>query len=394
MRSTDYTALMLLLLVTPVAAQQRPAGGPPLPDGMPLYMPGALDVPLNAHVAELGRALFFDRRLSRDRSVSCASCHLPERAFTDGRTVSTGVAGRQGRRNAPTLVNRAWGDAQFWDGRVASLRDQVLHPIEDPDEMGFTRDAAAARIAADPALAARFAEVLDDSVHAASLARSLAAYVASIIAGDAPFDRWAAGDTTALSAEARHGRRLFDGRARCSVCHRGPNFTDEQFHNTGVAWRAGAPADSGRFAVTGRERDIGAFKTPTLREIARTAPYMHDGSIASLEAVIDFYDRGGFSNPYLDRELQPLGLSGDDKQALIAFLGMLSGRVREGGGQGGGSPRFPEEAEDTGDSDFRASPFRACAHPWIVSCGRIVTSVGRALDVRAPRGLEISPDFR
>jgi cytochrome c peroxidase len=331
MKGTRRAALATLLLAAPLAAQQRPAGGPPLPDGMPLYMPGALDVPLNARAAELGRALFFDRRLSRDRSVSCASCHDPLRAFTDGRTLSTGVAGRQGRRNAPTLVNRAWGDTQFWDGRVASLREQVLHPVEDPDEMGFTRDAAAARIAADPVLAARFAQALGDSVHAASLARALSAYVASLISADAPFDRWAAGDTTALSTEARRGRRLFDGRARCSVCHRGPNFTDEQFHNTGVAWRDGTPTDSGRFAVTRRERDIGAFKTPTLREIARTAPYMHDGSTASLGDVIDFYDRGGIANPYLARELQPLGLNDDEKHALGAFLRTLSGRIREGG---------------------------------------------------------------
>jgi cytochrome c peroxidase len=333
MKSLGSAALVALLpLAAPLAAQHRPAGGPPLPDGMPLYMPGALDVLLQSRVADLGRLLFFDRRLSRDRSVSCASCHDPARAFTDGRAVSTGVTGRTGRRNAPTLVNRAWGDAQFWDGRVASLREQVLHPIEDPDEMGFTRHGAAARIAADPALAARFAEVLDDSVHAASLARTLAAYIASIIAGDAPFDRWAAGDTLAIGAEARRGRRLFDGRARCSACHRGPNFTDERFHNTGVAWRdGGVPADSGRFVVTGRERDIGAFKTPTLREIARTAPYMHDGSIATLEAVVDFYDRGGISNPYLHPELQPLGLSGGEKQALVAFLRTLSGRIRDGG---------------------------------------------------------------
>jgi cytochrome c peroxidase len=321
----------LLLLAAPAHAQYRPAGGPPLPYGMPLYMPGTRAVPLDARAAELGRALFFDRRLSRDGAVSCASCHDPAHAFSDGRRVSVGVFGRQGTRNAPSLVNRAWGEAQFWDGRVGTLLEQVLHPIEDPHEMGFTRDEAAARLAADPTLVARFDAALGDSVNARSLARALAAYVASITSGDAPFDRWAAGDTLAISAEARRGRRLFDGRARCSVCHRGPNFTDEQFHNTGIAWRAGAPADSGRFAVTRRERDIGAFKTPTLREIARTAPYMHDGSIADLEAVIDFYDRGGTANPHLAPELEPLGLSAEEKQALLAFLRTLSGRVREGG---------------------------------------------------------------
>jgi cytochrome c peroxidase len=333
-----------LTLVVPAAAQHRPAGGPPLPAGrlalpsdrpplpygMPLYMPGAAGVPLDARAAALGRALFFDPRLSADGRVSCASCHDPARAFTDGRRVSTGVHGAAGTRNAPTLVNRAFGEAQFWDGRVRTLLEQVLHPIEDPREMGLSRDVAAARIAADATYTAWFRDVAGDVVNARSLAVSLAAYVASIMSGDAPFDRWTAGDTLALDAEARHGRRLFDGRARCSLCHRGPNFTDEQFHNTGIAWRAGLPADSGRFAVTAAPRDIGAFKTPTLREIEHTAPYMHDGSLRTLDDVVEFYDRGGIANIALDRQLVPLGLTTVEKRALVAFLRSLSGRVREG----------------------------------------------------------------
>ena len=321
-------------LAGPVAAQDRPAHAAPRPAGMPLYMPGARGVMLTSEAAALGRALFHDTRLSSDARVSCASCHDPARAFADGRRVSIGVHARMGTRNAPTLVNRGFGSTQFWDGRVETLLEQVLHPVEDPREMDMRRSDAAARIAADATYVARFRDAMDDVITAASIARALAAYVATITSGDAPFDRWSAGDTLAISADARIGRRLFDGRARCSVCHQGPNFTDEQFHNTGVAWRANAetaaPADSGRFIVTRNAKHIGAFKTPTLREVARTAPYMHDGSIATLEDVVAFYDRGGASNPFLSPQLAPLRLTHAEKRALVAFLRTLNGRVREG----------------------------------------------------------------
>lgn len=337
----------------PALAQERAPARPPLPAGLPLYLPGAVGLNLMRDVVALGRALFVDPRLSLDGTVSCATCHDPARAFTDGRTVATGVRGRRGTRHTPTLVNRGYGEAQFWDGRVRTLLEQVLHPIEQPAEMGSSRDRAVAAIADVPRYRTEFRQVFGDVVDTTSLAQALAAYVATIFSGDAPFDRYAAGDTLALSDRARLGRRLFDGRARCSTCHRGPNFTDEQFHNTGVAWRtaartsgdaavsvsrgdntgrrhAPAPADSGRFLVTGQLRHLGAFKTPTLRETARTAPYMHDGSMATLEEVIEFYDRGGHANAQLAAELRPLRLTTEEKSALVAFLRTLSGAVREG----------------------------------------------------------------
>jgi cytochrome c peroxidase len=317
-------------LAGPVTAQDRPAGALPLPSGMPLYMPGARDVPLNPAAAALGRALFHDARLSADGRVSCARCHEPARAFTDGERVSTGVHGRTGARNTPTLVNRGFGEAQFWDGRVGTLIEQVLHPIEDPREMGMPRDDAAARIAADTGYVTWFRNVLNDVVSSTSLGLALAAYVATVTSGDAPFDRWSAGDTLAIDAQARLGRRLFDGKARCTLCHQGANFSDERFHNTGVGWSDGLTADSGRYLVTRRTQHIGAFKTPTLREIHRTAPYMHDGSLATVEDVIEFYDRGGEPNPFLSPDMRPLQLTREEKQALLAFLRSLSGRVREG----------------------------------------------------------------
>ena len=226
-----------------------------------------------------------------------------------------GVYGRVGRRNAPALINRGYGTAFFWDGRSASLEEQVLTPIQDPNEMDLTLEQARARVGLRPE----------------DLARALASYVRSILSGNSPFDRFVNGDRSALSVDAQRGLRLFRGKAGCITCHVGPNFTDEQFHDTGVAARDGRIRDEGRFAISGNLRDRGAFKTPTLREVGRTAPYMHDGSVANLADVVDYYDRGGNQNPQLDAQLRPLRLDADEKRALVAFLMALSGRVSEGG---------------------------------------------------------------
>ena len=283
-----------------------------IPLGLDAYMPIPEDNPLTPEKIVLGRSLFSDSRLSKDRSLSCASCHDPERAFSDGRSVALGVFGRQGRRNAPALINRAYGRSFFWDGRVSTLEEQVLKPIQDPNEMDMTLSEAAARVA----------------LPAEEISRALAGYVRSILSGDSPFDRFLNGDRAALSAEQQTGLQMFRGKANCIACHVGPNFTDERFHNTGVAWREGRLLDEGRFTVTGKPEDRGAFKTPTLREIARTAPYMHDGSLSTLEDVIEYYDRGGNRNPYLDVELRPLRLAPEEKKAMITFLRSLSSVAR------------------------------------------------------------------
>ena len=277
-----------------------------IPLGLDLYMPVPEDNPLTAQHIELGRRLFNDRRLSRDGTIACASCHDPARALSDGRAVAAGIAGRTGRRNAPALINRAWGRSFFWDGRVATLEEQVLKPIEDPNEMDLAVPEAARRV----------------GLTERDLSRALASYVRSILSGDAPFDRFANGDRGALSAIQQAGLRLFRAKANCTACHVGPTFTDERLHNTGVAWRTGTLTDPGAGG--------GAFKTPTLREIARTAPYMHDGSLASLEDVVEYYDHGGNANPMLDSDVRPLKLTADDKRALLAFLQSLSGRIVEG----------------------------------------------------------------
>lgn len=303
-----------------------------LPLGLDAYMPVPDDNPLSAEKVTLGRRLFSAPLLSADRTRSCATCHDPQRAFADGRPVAIGVHDRRGRRNTPTLLNRGYGRAFFWDGRVSRLEDQVLEPIRNPDELGLSDEEAVARLRRDRAFRQSFLGVFGDEPTARHLALALASYVRTIVSGDAPVDRYLAGNRNALGAAAREGLRLFRTKGNCIACHAGPNLTDEAFHNTGVAWRSelGVFADEGRFSVTRSARELGAFKTPTLREIASTGPYMHDGSMSSLEEVIEFYDRGGTPNPFLDPEIRPLHLTPDEKRALVAFLTALGGRIREG----------------------------------------------------------------
>ena len=292
-----------------------------IPLGLDSFMPVPETNPLTPEKAAMGRDLFSDRRLSRDQTVSCATCHDPKHAFTDGKPVAEGVSGRHGERRVPAILNRGYGKSFFWDGRIATLEEQVLQPVLSPAEMDMTVEEALARLRVDSRYSALTRE---------DLSQALASYVRTILAGESPYDRYIGGDREALSEQARMGLQLFRRKGNCASCHLGPNLTDERYHNTGIAWREGRFTDAGRFLATRREQDRGAFKTPTLRQVAARAPYMHDGSIGSLEEVVEHYDRGGNRNPNLDSELQPLGLSHEEKQALVAFLRSLSGVVREG----------------------------------------------------------------
>ncbi len=282
-----------------------------VPLGLDRYIPAPSDNPMSAESISLGKRLFSDRRLSRDQTIACSNCHDPQRAFSDAHPRAVGIAGKQGNRRTPRLANRAWGKSFFWDGRAKSLEEQVLGPIANPLEMDLDPAVAASRV----------------GLSKRQLQQALASYVRSILSGDSPYDRYLAGDAAALSLRQRAGLALFRGKAGCASCHLGPNLTDEEFHVTGV----GSGADGGRYAVTGVEAERGAFKTPGLRDAARTPPYMHDGSVANLADVIRFYNEGGNRRVAgLDPELRPLGLSAEEQDALAAFLEALNGKIRDG----------------------------------------------------------------
>ena len=330
-------AALLALLVT-MAAPATPSPPQTIRSGtwsmtLPLglqadsaYLPD--DNPMSDAKIALGKRLFFDPRLSKDGSVSCASCHIPSHGFADPNPISPGIGGRRGARHAPTVLNRLFSQEQFWDGRAADLEAQAHLPLINPDEMGMTsHEEVVANVRAVPGYAPLFADVYGDPrVDMPRIAQAIAAYERTVLTGDSPYDRYVAGDHGALRDDQVRGLTVFLGRGRCVTCHVGFNFSDENYRNIGVGMDAPAP-DLGRYAVTRRDEDRGAFKTPTLRNVALTAPYMHDGSEPTLEAVVELYDRGGVRNAWLSKDVQPLGLSPQEKRDLIAFMQALTGPV-------------------------------------------------------------------
>jgi cytochrome c peroxidase len=274
---------------------------------------------------ELGKLLFFDTRLSADRSISCASCHNPQFAFTDGSRVSDGIRGHQGKRNAPTIINSSKLKLLFWDGRAATLEEQALGPMVNPLEMGNTHEVIVTRLRDISGYRDLFASVFAEMNFTINhVAEAIAAFERTVVSENSPFDRFRAGDTSALSERQQRGMTLFFGKARCSVCHSEPLFTDGRFHNLGVGADKPLP-DDGRAEITKDVIDRGKFKTPSLRDVASTAPYMHDGGLATLEEVIDLYNRGGNPNPNLNPRLRALGLDESEKADLVAFMRSLSG---------------------------------------------------------------------
>jgi cytochrome c peroxidase len=280
---------------------------------------------------ELGRRLFFEPMLSRDGARSCASCHVPEKNFADDQPKSLGVGGARTTRNVPSLLNRGFGRSFMWDGSVPTLEEQVLLPIANELEMGLPLEDALARLADHEPYPALFAAAFEDGLTRDNLARALAQYVRRLVFGDSAIDRFRAADYGELSSEERVGLWVFESKGRCWRCHSGPNFSDEDFHATGVGAVEGL-AREGRLAVTADPADRGRFKTPSLRGVAATAPYMHDGSLATLEDVIAFYRRGGEPHGNRDPLLEPIELSEREAAGLVAFLQALS---RPGGTPGG-----------------------------------------------------------
>jgi cytochrome c peroxidase len=300
-----------------VAPPKAPLGLPPLS--------WPRDNPYSAAKVELGRTLYFDRRLSADETVSCASCHEPRYAFTDGAAVSTGIKSQKGGRSAPTVINRAYSLAQFWDGRAATLEDQAKGPIANPIEMGMTHDAAVERLKGIAGYRAMFAKAFGaGEINIDLTAKAIASFERTVLSGNAPYDRYKRGDKSAMTASQVRGMTVFFDKAKCDKCHEGSNFTLNAYANLGVGTDKPEP-DVGRFAVTHDPRDWGVFKTPTLREIEHTAPYMHDGSLKTLEEVVDLYDKGGIPNKNLDPNIKKLHLSDAEKKDLVAFLKSLSG---------------------------------------------------------------------
>jgi cytochrome c peroxidase len=281
----------------------------------------------------LGRWLFFDGRLSKDGTIACASCHRPAHAFSEPAAHATGVGGQEGVRKSPPLVNVAFSvfERYFWDGRAASLAEQAKGPIANPAEMANTHDGAVAALSAVAGYRRAFREVYgDERIDIDRVTDAIAAYEATRLSGGSAYDRFAAGDAAALSDEAREGLGLFFGRGRCNACHLGPTFTDASFHNVGIGYDASLrpPAsgfrDAGRYAVTHEPEDIGAFKTPTLRDLSRRAPYMHDGSVPTLaRAVMTYVERR--RNPWLDPAVAEIDLAPSDVEPLVAFLRSLDG---------------------------------------------------------------------
>jgi cytochrome c peroxidase len=335
---------------------------PDTPLGLPadtwaFYVPK--NNPLTPAKVALGKRLFFETRLSVDGKVSCSTCHDPDRAFTDGKQVAEGVRGQRGTRNSPTLLNVIFNTGQFWDGRVDSLEDQATLPLINPVEMGNRSvDDVVKRLSSSPDYNAEFETAFGGRVTQARLALALASFERTLVSGDSPLDRYMAGDQRALSDDARRGLAIFRGKGRCGRCHsfseQAPFFTDFAFHNTGVAAnnpafaelarkvfeisdKPGAPSvidslghepggqELGRVLVTHHPFDIGSYKTPSLRNIALTAPYFHDGSARTLADVVKFYNGGGQANINRDGELDPLSLTAEEQRQLVTFLEALTG---------------------------------------------------------------------
>ena len=340
------TGLLLLCVGCRTPANEKPIGQVvdiKTPLGLP-PVPIPADNPPTVETIALGRKLFYDPRLSKDNSLSCASCHNPNIGFTDGRAIAQGVGGVIGIRNAPTLLNAAYSPLQFWDGRASSLEAQSAFPIANPVEMNQPHDVSVSKIRKDPAYQAEFARAFGPGPVTLSLIeKSLASFERTLLSGNSPFDQYQyGGNKQALSPAAIRGLAIFKdpNRGNCAVCHtiedRYALFTNGTFHNIGAGVNAeGAMNDLGRFDQTKIQAEKGKFKTPTLRNVALTAPYMHDGSLKTLDDVVDFYAGGGNSNPYLDKDIKPLHLSAQDRADLVAFLESLTGEMPANAGPPG-----------------------------------------------------------
>ncbi len=276
------------------------------------------DNPLTPEKVELGRLLFFDVRLSADDSVACATCHSPEKAFADNSRVSIGINGRAGTRNTPAVINRVGDAEQFRDGRAATLEEQAKAPLINPSELGMpSHDAVVEKVEGISGYRDLFERSFGRDVNVDDIARAIASFERTIVSWDSRWDQFITGNAAVLSDSEMRGLIVFQGKGRCIQCHSGWNLADEKYHNIGIGWDSPEP-DEGRFAVTKNDKDRGAFRTPTLRDVALTGPYMHDGRFDTLEQVVDYYSNGVIANPYLDVEMRRSNLSLEETLELYS----------------------------------------------------------------------------
>ena len=278
------------------------------------------DNPPTPEKIALGKQFFWDKRWSKSGTVACVSCHQPTHGWTDPQRFSTNFAGKPTPRRAPTLVNRLFSDRQLWTGVRESLEEQARKDGNVSDETTVSQLGAIA------SYQDQHRKVFGRDLDADGVAKAIAGYVRTIVSGNAPYDRLKAGDRKAMSVSAQRGLVLFEGKAACVRCHAGFNFTDENYRNIGIGMDRETP-DLGRHVVTKRETDTGAFKTPTLRDVARRGPYMHDGSQQTLADVVAYYNRGGTPNPYLSGDIRPLGLTPREQADLVEFMKTLTGEI-------------------------------------------------------------------
>ncbi len=300
------------------SASEVPLGLPPLP------IPA--DNPMTPEKVELGKMLYFDKRVSKDGNVSCATCHDPKMAWAEHTPTSTGILKQVGGRNSPSVINAAYASAQFWDGRAASLEEQATGPVENPIEMGHTMESLVAQFSKIPEYEKRFQKVFGTGVTKEGFAKAIAAFERTVLSGDSPYDRFVKGDKSALSEAQQRGLDLF--KDNCAVCHTPPLFSNYQYYNAGVGMDQPKP-DEGRKTVTGKDKDLGKFRVPSLREVANTYPYFHDGSVKTLEDAVALMANGGKDNPNLAIQLKALReakLSEQDRKDLVELLKALSGK--------------------------------------------------------------------
>jgi cytochrome c peroxidase len=287
------------------------------------------DNPTTPAKVELGRMLYYEPRISGNGTISCSTCHNPALGWADGLAKGIGINGTKLGRSSPTVANAAYYDVQFWDGRAATLEDQAKGPVENPNEMGGKGERVVSTLKAIPGYVQKFQEAFGSpEITFDKFAMAVAAFERTVVDLDSPFDRWARGDDKAMTESAQRGLDLFAGKANCAVCHSGPNLADKRFHNIGLP-----DGDVGRYAISKADVDKGAFRTPTLRNVALTGPYMHDGSLKTLREVIDHYEKaandGKAKHPNLSILMRPFKLTDDEKKDLEAFMRALTGDRRD-----------------------------------------------------------------